>query len=32
MDGKLQPVIDALVAHYRSSGSGNGGSGKPAAE
>jgi peptide chain release factor 1 len=29
MDGKLQPVIDALVAHYRS---GNGASGKPAAE
>jgi peptide chain release factor 1 len=29
MDGKLQPVIDALVTHYRS---GNGASGKPAAE
>jgi peptide chain release factor 1 len=29
MDGKLQPVIDALISHYRS---GNGSSGKPAAE
>jgi peptide chain release factor 1 len=29
MDGKLQPVIDALIAHYRS---GNGASGKPPAE
>jgi peptide chain release factor 1 len=33
MDGKLQPVIDALIAHYRSAGgSANGVSGKPAAE
>jgi peptide chain release factor 1 len=31
MDGKLQPVIDALIAHYRSGGSANGG-GKPPAE
>ena len=31
MDGKLQPVIDALIAYYRSGGGGNGG-GKPAAE
>jgi peptide chain release factor 1 len=29
MDGKLQPVIDALTSHYRS---GNGINGKPAAE
>jgi peptide chain release factor 1 len=29
MDGKLQPVIDALITHYRS---GNGANGKPASE
>jgi peptide chain release factor 1 len=28
MDGKLQPVVDALITHYRS---GNGASGKPPA-
>ncbi len=34
MDGKLQPVIDALIAHYRSTAGGNGssGGGKPPAE
>jgi peptide chain release factor 1 len=31
MDGKLQPVIDALIDYYRSGGGGNGGC-KPAAE